>query len=83
MNIYRDEDGFCLLASPVEMQKIHNDENFRSTIRGWMKPHIPVHDFLRKLSEHGATHHSILVYDAKPEQLLYFGKLLNMKVYEI
>ena len=83
VNIYRDEDGFCLLASPVEMQKIHNDENFRSTIRGWMKPHIPVHDFLRKLSEHGATHHSILVYDAKPEQLLYFGKLLNMKVYEI
>jgi len=83
LNIYRDETDYCLVASAVEMANVRNDDNFRSAIRGWMKPHIPVSDFLRKLSEHGATHHSILVYDVKPEQILYFGKLLGMKTYEI
>lgn len=82
-NIYRDADGFCLLASAVEMQEVQDDQNFSGTIRGWMKPHMPVKAFLKKLSEHGATHHSLLLYDAKPEQLLFFGKLLHMKVYEI
>ena len=48
-----------------------------------MKPRIPVKDFLRKLSEHGATHHSLLIYDAEPEQLLYFASLLHMKGYVI
>ena len=82
-NVYRDETGYCLLASAVEMQQITDDKNFDSVIRGWMKPRIPVKDFLRKLSEHGATHHSLLIYDAEPEQLLYFASLLNMKGYII
>ena len=82
-NVYRDETGFCLLASAVEMQQITDDKNFDSVIRGWMKPRIPVKDFLRKLSEHGATHHSLLIYDAEPEQLLYFASLLHMKGYVI
>lgn len=83
LNIYRDETGYCLAASAVEMQKICGGEKFNSTIRGWMKPRIPVSDFLRQLSEHGATHHSMLVYDVLPEQILYFGKLLGMNVFEI
>lgn len=65
------------------MQQITDDKNFDSVIRGWMKPRIPVKDFLRKLSEHGATHHSLLIYDAEPEQLLYFASLLHMKGYII
>ena len=40
-------------------------------------------DFLKKLSEYGATHHSMLVYDVTAEQMMHFGKLLNMKVYKI
>ena len=82
-NIYRDEEGYCLLATPVKMLRVENDSNFKGSVRGWMKPAMPVADFLRKLSEHGATHHSILVYDVQPEELMFFGKLLNMKVYKI
>lgn len=84
INIFRDAEGFCLLASDVEMLNFEDDyDQYKRTIRGWMKPSIPVKDFLRKLSEHGATHHSLLVYDVTPEQMMYFGKLLNMKVYKI
>lgn len=33
-NVYRDETGYCLLASAVEMQQITDDKNFDSVIRG-------------------------------------------------
>lgn len=83
INVYRDETGYCMLAAEVEMLKFENDENFSAAIRGWFKPNTSTADFLKKLSLHGATHHSMLVYDIKPEQILFFGKLLNMKVFEI
>ncbi len=82
-NIFRDDEGYCLLATPVKMLRIENDSNFKASVRGWMKPHMPVSDFLKKLSEYGATHHSMLIYGAHTDELMYFGKLLGMKVYEI
>ena len=83
INVFRDAEGFCLVASDVEMLDMDDYDQYKRTIRGWMKPSIPVKDFLRKLSEYGATHHSMLVYDVTPEQMMHFGKLLNMKVYKI
>ena len=83
LNIFRDAEGFCLVASEVEMLKLDDYEQYKRTVRGWMKPSIPVKDFLKKLSEYGATHHSMLVYDVTAEQMMHFGKLLNMKVYKI
>jgi L-arabinose isomerase len=83
LNIFRDAEGFCLVASEVEMLDVDDYDQYKRTVRGWMKPSIPVKDFLRKLSEYGATHHSMLVYDVTAEQMMHFGKLLNMKVYKI
>ena len=82
-NIFRDAEDFCLVATEVEMLDCDDYDQYKRTVRGWMKPSIPVKDLLRKLSELGATHHSILAYDVTPEQIMHFGKLLNMKVYKI
>lgn len=77
-NIYRDADGFNLFISPVSMLDTHED-NFKGTVRGWMKPCMPVSDFLEELSRAGATHHSMLVYGAKVEELEFFAKLIGVK----
>ena len=81
-NIYRDETGYCLLATPVEMLEVKEDA-FPCSMRGWMKPNCKVGEFLKKLSLHGATHHSLLVYGASTEELCFFGELLGMKTFEI
>ena len=52
-------------------------------VRGWMKPAVPVAEFLEKLTRAGATHHSALVYDASPEALSHFGELLGLDVVRI
>ena len=38
-----------------------------------------VAEALEKISIHGATHHSIMVYDAKIEEIEFFAKLLDIK----
>lgn len=81
-NVYRDETGYNMLVTPVEMLEAEND-GFRYSIRGWMKPDMKIADFLKNLSQLGATHHSLLVYDTTPEALAYFGELLGMKIYRI
>ncbi len=80
-NIFRDEEGFCLLCAPVEMQAETTD-NFKGKIRGWIKPEMPIARFLEKISYAGVTHHSVLVYDAELEQIEYFGRLLGLKIIE-
>ena len=67
-----------MLLSPVTMENVEHD-NFASRVRGWMKPHMPVADFLETISRAGVTHHSALVYDATPEQIGYFAALLGIE----
>lgn len=78
VNVFRDQDDFSMLIAPVEMQDTVED-NFTGVVRGWMKPTMPVGDFLETISRHGVTHHSSLVYGAKPEELEFFAKLLGLK----
>jgi L-arabinose isomerase len=35
-------------------------------------------EFLEKLSNAGATHHSAIIYDATVEQMKYFASLLDL-----
>ncbi len=76
-NLYLAADGFRMLISPVEMEDVQHD-NFEPRVRGWLKPHIPVADFLETISCAGVTHHSALIYDATPEQIGYFASLLGI-----
>ena len=41
---------------------------------------VEVADLLEGLSINGATHHSLLIYDASVEEIAYFASLLGMKV---
>ena len=76
INVFKDdEDKYNMLLSPVDMLDNAGDK-FAGTVRGWMKPRMPLGDFLEKISRAGVTHHSTLVYNGSLEELEYFGRLL-------
>ena len=83
VNLFPKKDGFGLLLSPVEMEAPAGEDRFAGNVRGWMKPAVPVAEFLEKLTRAGATHHSALVYDVSPEALSHFGELLGLDVVRI
>lgn len=78
-NLCREKDGFKLVLSGVLMQK-GDTGNFAGSVRGWMKPDVPMPEFLEKLSALGATHHSALIYGADVKALAFFGELLDLPV---
>lgn len=79
VNVFKDAEKYKMLISPVEMQDADND-GFEGTVRGWMRPCMPVADFLAAISNAGVTHHSSLVYGATLEEVAYFAKLLGLEV---
>ena len=82
-NVFKDKgEEFKLLLSNIEMTGV-DTHDFDDSMRGWFIPPVPVPEFLEKLSEHGATHHSFIVYDTDIKALEYFGELLNLKVVKI
>ena len=82
-NVFKDRgEEFKLLLSDIEMVNIETHD-FDDSMRGWFIPPVPVPEFLEKLSEHGATHHSFIVYDTDIKALEYFGELLNLKTVKI
>ncbi|MBQ4629990.1 MAG: hypothetical protein IJB70_03285 [Clostridia bacterium] len=77
INIYEDPDGFNALIAPVNVVQEKTD-SFCKKIRGWLDFDMPISDVLEKISMHGATHHSILVYGAKKPEMEFFAKLLGI-----
>ena len=78
INIFEDSEGFNALIAPVKVVGERTD-NFKKNVRGWLDFGMPVNEALEKISIHGATHHSIMVYDAKIEEIEFFAKLLDIK----
>ena len=82
-NVFKDRgEEFKLLLSEIEMVNV-DTHDFDDNMRGWFVPPVPVPEFLERLSENGATHHSFIVYDTDIKALEYFGELLNMEVIKI
>lgn len=80
LNLYHTKEDFKLLISDVDMVEVNpDDDNFTTRVRGWMKPHMPIAQFLEELSFKGATHHSALVYGATVRELQYFAELLGIE----
>ena len=77
VNVFEDNTGFNAFIAPVKVIKETTD-NFQRSIRGWLDFGKPINEVLEKISICGATHHSILVYDAKPEEIEFFAKLLDI-----
>jgi len=78
VNIFRAPEGFKMVAAPVTMLDAAED-SFTGVVRGFMKPHMPVEDFLEAISREGVTHHSSLVYGRRPEEIRFFANLLGME----
>lgn len=79
INVFKGPDGYNMLISPVEMLSVKKD-NYQGSVRGWMKPKMPLGDFLSAISQCGVTHHSALVYGADLKELEFFGKIIGLKV---
>ncbi len=76
-------DTFSLLITPVDMLPDTANPAMRSTIRGWMRPRIPVADFLEAYSHLGGTHHSALVYGHHVDALVTFARFAGISSYVI
>lgn len=83
INVFRGEgEKFKLIVSDIEFIDPNTNE-FDNSIRGWFKTKKDIPEFLCALSENGAIHHSIVIYDADIMAIKHFGKLLDMEVIEI
>lgn len=79
INLYRTKDDFRMIISAVDMVEVRpDDDTLEVRVRGWMKPRMPIADFLEAISKVGATHHSALVYGARVSELAYYADLLGI-----
>lgn len=70
--------GYNLILSPVQVMDMAND--IKDTITGWIKPEIPVKDFLEDYSRSGGTHHLALVYGDHLQPLMDFGQIMGFDI---
>jgi len=77
VNLAPARDGYNLIAVPVTMVSGGKNPKFKTTIRGWMKPSLPLNDFLAEYSRAGGTHHAALVYGASMSSLASFSRWMG------
>ncbi|MEN8255654.1 MAG: hypothetical protein ABFR33_09315, partial [Verrucomicrobiota bacterium] len=77
------EETYSLIAAEVEVCDTNGEEKINSGIRGWIRPQMPVSDFLKKYSLAGGTHHKVLCYHAERELFETFAETMNWKFVEI
>lgn len=73
-------DSYTLIITPVEMVDVAGPEAFGDSVRGWLRPAMPIADFLEGYSQLGGTHHSALVYGDVTEEIARFGELMGWDV---
>ena len=72
-------DTYTLIIAPVHMMDVNNDQMPKS-VRGWLKPELPIADFLADYSFVGGTHHSALVYGDVADDMARFGEMMGWNV---
>ncbi len=83
INLAPTREGYSLIAAPVTMVSGGNNRRFRTSISGWMKPALPLNDFLADYSRAGGTHHAALVYDASMPLLAGFSQAMGFRFVSI
>lgn len=84
VNLAPMEDHFHLIATEVEMVDAGLEGGvYRRSNQGWLKPKLPLPEFLKAYSLAGGTHHSALVYDADIREIKVFGEMRGFEVIEI
>jgi len=72
---------FSLIIAPVEVLPEEGiDPAMLDSVRAWVRPRLPVAEFLETYSRAGGTHHSALVPGAAPEALAAFGRFCGLEV---
>ena len=81
VNLAPMEDHFHLILTEAEMLNVGLERGvYRTSTQGWLKPCMPLPQFLKEYSLAGGTHHSAMVYDANIEELKAFGEMMGFEV---
>ena len=76
------DDTFSLIVAPVDVLPEGDDldPKMRDTVRAWIRPRVPIAEFLQDYSRAGGTHHSALVLGDCAEAVAMFGQSINTNV---
>lgn len=74
-------EQYTLLVASVDMIEGGLEHGaYRNSIQGWMHPGMPIRQFMKAFSEHGGTHHSVLIYGVDIHEITTFGQLMGFQV---
>lgn len=73
-------DTFSLIIAPVTVLDAHNAVSMSDSIHGWIKPALPLPEFLQRYSKAGGIHHAALVYGDVSDTLCRFGHIMNWTI---
>jgi L-arabinose isomerase len=71
------DSRFTLLIAPVTAVDAPGEDRMTDLVRGWLKPELPLADFLECYSVEGGTHHSAIVYGDVAEDMVRFAELMG------
>ncbi len=71
--------SFRLIVSPVDVLGDGTHPGWRDWVRAWMRPRLPLEEFLEEFSRRGGTHHSALVLGERAEGIEAFADLLGIE----
>jgi L-arabinose isomerase len=74
------EGGYRLLISPATMLPVGGKDRMERSVHGWVKPGLPLEEFLACYSELGGTHHLALSYGLAEETAVAFGEMMGWDV---
>ncbi len=77
------DNSFSLILSPVTMLPEDDNTPFTNKVRGWMKPDMPLPEFLKRYTQLAGTHHSVLVYTEDIDIIAEFGNIMGWNVHHI
>lgn len=70
-------DTYRLILAPGEMLDAGEIDRMGTTVRGWLRPRLPLSEFLAAYSRAGGTHHLALTYTDTTESLQALGRLMG------
>ncbi|MFH1708223.1 MAG: hypothetical protein ABIF71_09940 [Planctomycetota bacterium] len=71
--------SYRLIVADVTVKKDTRRKDWHRSVRAWMRPAIPVDEFLERYSRLGGTHHSALVLDGQVESLEAFAQFAGLE----
>lgn len=73
-------DTLTLIVAPVTVLDVEGEDRMAEMVRGWIRPTMPVEDFLAAYSRSGGTHHLAMVYGDVADEMKKFGTLMGWRV---